>query len=84
MPHLSLKHLGLSLGGQTILSGISFDVEKGEVIGLIGPNGSGKTTLFNVLSGFLKPDSGSIHFKEADITRFSPSERARIGIGRVF
>ncbi len=84
MSHLSLSHLSLALGGQRILNDVSFDVAEGEVIGLIGPNGSGKTTLFNVLSGFLKPDSGTIHFKNADITRFSPSERARIGIGRVF
>ena len=84
MPLLSLHNLSLSIADQHILSAISFDVDQGTVIGLIGPNGSGKTTLFNVISGFLRPTKGTIHFKGADITGFSPSERARIGIGRVF
>ncbi len=84
MPLLSVSHLSLTLNEQHILTEVGFAVEQGEVIGLIGPNGSGKTTLFNVLSGFLKPTRGSVHFKGADITGFSPSERARIGIGRVF
>ena len=81
---LSVSHLGLTIAGQTILEDISFAVEEGEAIGLIGPNGSGKTTLFNVLSGFLKPTKGSIHFCNKDITNLSASERARAGIGRVF
>lgn len=84
MPILSARNLSLSIGGQRILRDITMDVEPGEVIGLIGPNGSGKTTLFNVLSGFLKPTHGSIHFRSADITNVSAPERARLGIGRVF
>lgn len=79
-----LHGIGLSIGGQQILSDVSLTVEEGEVLGLIGPNGSGKTTLFNILSGFLAPTKGSLHFRYADITKFSASERARIGIGRVF
>lgn len=66
------------------MKGISFDVEPGEIVGVIGPNGSGKTTLFNVLSGFLKPTHGHIHFNGSDITTLSAHERARAGIGRVF
>ncbi len=84
MSLLSIKSLSLTLGGQPILRGIDLEVEKGEVIGVIGPNGSGKTTLFNVLSGFLKPTHGKIHFKQTDMTGMAASERARIGIGRVF
>jgi ABC-type branched-subunit amino acid transport system ATPase component len=83
-PILSVSNVSLTLGGQRILQHVSVAVQPGEVVGLIGPNGSGKTTFFNVLSGFLKPSSGSIHFRDADITAYSPSQRARIGIGRVF
>ena len=84
MPLLSVSTLSFSIGDHRILKNITFDVEEGEVVGLIGPNGSGKTTLFNVLSGFLKPTKGSISFRGEDITKMLPSSRARIGIGRVF
>ncbi|PIR52531.1 hypothetical protein COU76_05745 [Candidatus Peregrinibacteria bacterium CG10_big_fil_rev_8_21_14_0_10_49_10] len=84
MPILSLHSISLTIQNHTILQDVSFEVEEGEVIGLIGPNGSGKTTLFNVLSGFLQPTQGSITYKEQDITGFIPSRRAQMGIGRVF
>ncbi len=84
MSLLSVHHLSLTIGDQPILRGIDLDIAEGEVIGVIGPNGSGKTTLFNVLSGFLKPTHGKIHFKKTDMTAMPASERARIGIGRVF
>ena len=84
MPLLQVSDLSLTLGAQQILREISFAVEEGEVIGLIGPNGSGKTTLFNVLSGFLKVTSGHIEFHDRDITMSSPARRAKEGIGRVF
>lgn len=84
MSLLSSKGLSLTIGGQRILHDISFEITEGQIVGLIGPNGSGKTTLFNVLSGFLKPTKGSIHYKGADITAMSATERSRIGIGRVF
>lgn len=84
MPILSLQNISLTIQDHKILQDISFDVEEGEVIGLIGPNGSGKTTLFNVLSGFLKPTNGSIALRDKDITNVIPSKRARLGIGRVF
>jgi len=84
MSILSVSHVSLALQGQQILKGISFEVDHGEVLGLIGPNGSGKTTLFNVLSGFLAPSHGKIHFMGEDITNASPSYRARLGMGRVF
>ncbi|MSR87028.1 ABC transporter ATP-binding protein [Candidatus Peribacteria bacterium] len=84
MPLLSVSHLSLTLNAQQILKNVTFDVDQGEVVGLIGPNGSGKTTLFNVLSGFLKPTHGTVHLREADITHVSPAQRAKLGIGRVF
>lgn len=84
MPLLSVSHVSLTLQGHMILHGVSFDVRQGEVLGLIGPNGSGKTTLFNVLSGFLVPTHGTVRFKGLDITRMTPSKRARLGMGRVF
>lgn len=84
MALLELRDVSLTIGNHDILSGVSFDVEEGQVIGLIGPNGSGKTTLFNVISGFLKPTAGHITFGRDDITQANPSERAKKGIGRVF
>jgi len=84
MSLLSLQKIGLTIGEHRILEDISFDVQQGEIIGLIGPNGSGKTTLFNVLSGFLKPTEGSVEFHGEDITNLAPAKRAQSGIGRVF
>tara|TARA_Y100000310_G_scaffold113574_1_gene112033 strand:+ start:1079 stop:1813 length:735 start_codon:yes stop_codon:yes gene_type:complete len=84
MPILSLNSISLTIQDHKILQDISFDVEEGEIIGLIGPNGSGKTTLFNVLSGFLKQTQGSISYKDQDISHLIPSKRAQLGIGRVF
>ena len=84
MALLELKDLSLTIGEHQILQNISFDVGEGQIIGLIGPNGSGKTTLFNVISGFLKSSGGSITLGGEDISGFSPSQRAKKGIGRVF
>lgn len=84
MDLLSVDDLSFMIQEHTILDGVSFGVHKGEIVGLIGPNGSGKTTLFNLLSGFLVPTKGSIHFRGSDITKCSPSVRAQKGIGRVF
>lgn len=84
MGFLSVHGISFAIQGHTILDGISFNLKEGEVIGLIGPNGSGKTTLFNILSGFLLPTKGSIHFRGSDITKCSPSMRAQQGMGRVF
>lgn len=81
---LTIDSISLTIQEHTILQKVSCKVHKGEIVGLIGPNGSGKTTLFNVLSGFLRPTSGTVTFHEKNITNLSPSERAHIGIGRVF
>lgn len=84
MPLVSLENISLTIAEHRILQGVTFDVEEGKIIGLIGPNGSGKTTLFNVLSGFLKPTEGHIFLRGEEITTMSPSLRSRRGIGRVF
>lgn len=84
MSLLSLDSVTFSIKGHTILDSISFHVNQGDVVGLIGPNGSGKTTLFNVLSGFVKPTKGSVWLQGEDITNLSATKRAHAGIGRVF
>ena len=71
-------------GGLKALSDFNFLVEKGQIVGLIGPNGSGKTTLFNVITGFYPADSGKILYKGREITRCKPYEIAKLGIGRTF
>ncbi len=71
-------------GGLLALSDLSFQVEKNEIVGLIGPNGSGKTTLFNTISGLYKPDAGRLFLKGVDITRKKPFQIARMGLGRTF
>lgn len=81
---LDIEKLQFSIGKLPILNGITFSVAKAERLGVIGPNGSGKTTLFNCLSGFNLPDSGSIKLAGQDITQRSASERATMGLGRVF
>jgi branched-chain amino acid transport system ATP-binding protein len=71
-------------GGLAALSTVDFEVNQGEIVGLIGPNGSGKTTLFNVISGLCKPESGEISFKAERISGMPPHKIARMGIGRTF
>jgi branched-chain amino acid transport system ATP-binding protein len=78
------KHIKKRFGGVVALNDLSFNVEKGEIVGLIGPNGSGKSTLFNVISGIYRPDEGSVHFKGVKISNRKPFEIARMGIGRTF
>lgn len=65
-PLLEVENLQKSFGGITAVDGVSFELEAGKVTGLIGPNGAGKTTTFNLVSGFYKPDAGTIRFKGTD------------------
>lgn len=71
-------------GGLLALSDVDFEVQRGDIIGLIGPNGSGKTTLFNLISGLFKPDSGKIYFNGEPISGRPPHRIAQKGIGRTF
>jgi ABC-type branched-subunit amino acid transport system ATPase component/predicted MFS family arabinose efflux permease len=73
-----------SFGGITAVDDVTFDLPQGQILGVIGPNGAGKTTLFDLISGYLPPDSGKIELEGADITPFGPESRARLGLGRSF
>ena len=85
---LKCEDINLSFGGVKALSGVSLEVKKGEILGIIGPNGSGKTSLFNVITGIYKPDSGKVFFEQngklVDITGLPPHKIARLGISRTF
>jgi branched-chain amino acid transport system ATP-binding protein len=84
MHFLKIEGLYKSFGGLRAVSNVEFEVEEGEIIGLIGPNGSGKTTILNLLTGFLKPDSGTITFGGENITGFPRSRVCQKGIARTF
>ncbi len=73
-----------SYDGVQALGGVTLEVRRGEVVGLIGPNGAGKSTLVNLLSGFDRPDRGTITLGERDVTRWSPNRRSRHGLARTF
>ena len=81
---LEIKNLTKRFGGLVAVSDVSFKVDEGEIIGIIGPNGAGKTTLFNLITGYLKPDSGSILFQNEDVTGFKPHKMVKKGITRTF
>ena len=75
-----IKHFG----GLAAVNNVSFEVQKGEIFGLIGPNGSGKTTIFNLISSYFPVTSGRIYFKDQDITAFKTHKICKAGIGRTF
>lgn len=81
---LRVKGINKSFGGVKAVNQISFDLFKGEILGIIGPNGSGKTTLVNIITGFVKPDEGVIFAGEKKITGLSPHQIAGLGIVRTF
>ncbi len=81
---LSVKNVTKKFGELVALKDVSFEVEEGEILGIIGPNGSGKTTLFNVISGILKPEKGEIKYRNRNITGMRPHKIVRLGIGRTF
>ena len=84
---LKVEHLSMRFGGLMAINDFSFEAYRGDITALIGPNGAGKTTVFNMLSGFLKPDSGSVKVRGADGTFISPGtpgDFAAIGVGRTF
>jgi branched-chain amino acid transport system ATP-binding protein len=84
IPILATKGISKSFGGLQALIDVSFEVYEGEVFGIIGPNGSGKTTLINCITGFIKIDSGTVYFKEKDITGWKAHKIAHEGITRTF
>ena len=81
---LRLDNLTRSFGSLKAVDGVNLAVAPGEALGIIGPNGAGKSTLFNLVTGLLRPDAGSISFDGRDITRAPPRARCVAGIGRSF
>lgn len=84
MAFLKVEGLTKQFGGLTAVNNVDFEIEKGKITAIIGPNGAGKSTLFNLISGFYRPTSGSIHFKGRNITKTSVHMGARLGIARTF
>jgi len=68
-------------GGRAVVNGINVNVRAGEIVGLLGPNGAGKTTTFYMIVGLVRPNSGSVVFRETDVTDFPMFKRARLGMG---
>ena len=81
---LTVSGLSKRFGGFTAVNNVSFQVERGEIVGLIGPNGSGKSTIFNMLSGTLVPSAGSINFDGLEIAGLAPHRIINRGVGRTF
>lgn len=81
---LEVKNATKQFGGLKANENVSFDVEAGEIVGLVGPNGAGKTTLFNSISGVYELTSGSVSFDGQDITKRKAYQIAKMGIGRTF
>jgi branched-chain amino acid transport system ATP-binding protein len=83
-PLLVINDIHLHFGGVRALNGVSLTVKSGEFLGIIGPNGAGKTTMFNVITGVLKPNSGSVKFDNHELTKSTPDQICRLGIARTY
>ena len=81
---LEISDIKKNFGGITAVDGVSFDVQEGEILGLIGPNGCGKSTLFNCILGQLKPNGGEVKVDGKVVTGFRPSDLNRLGVSRTF
>jgi branched-chain amino acid transport system ATP-binding protein len=79
---LAAVEIRKQFGALAALDGVDFAVSAGEAVGIVGPNGAGKTTLLNVLAGTLSPSSGSVSFRDHDVTSAGASRRSRLGIAR--
>lgn len=81
---LSVNNVAVHFGGLVAISDMSFSLKRGELLSLIGPNGAGKTTAFNVVTGFMKPTKGTVHFNGTDLADYRPHEIASMGLVRTF
>lgn len=81
---LNVKDVGIAFGGLKALEKVNIYVEQGSICSLIGPNGAGKTTLFNVITGVLRADTGTVEFIGREITRFRPYQICRAGIAKTY
>jgi len=84
MVQLSCTDIQLNFGGVRALSGVSFEVNKGEIFAIIGPNGAGKSSMLNCISGVYQPQKGKIVFEGTDISGHPPYQRSKMGIARSF
>ena len=84
MALLELRNVVKKFGAFVATNNVSCDIEKGGILSIIGPNGAGKTTIFNLLTGLLKPDAGTIHYKGVNITGLKPYQVVKHGIARSF
>jgi branched-chain amino acid transport system ATP-binding protein len=84
VPALSVRNISLRFGGVAALTDVSFDVERGHILGLIGPNGAGKTSLINVMSGSYRANKGAIALNGQEILSLPPHKRAALGLVRTF
>jgi branched-chain amino acid transport system ATP-binding protein len=84
MTILALRNVSKSFGALKVAQDVTFSLERGEALGVIGPNGAGKSTLFNLITGNLSVDSGSVEFDGQDVTRQPPMARCLSGVGRTF
>src|ERR1700684_2454946 len=82
--HLVIEDVSVDFGGIHALTGVSFALESGSIVGLIGPNGAGKSTLLNCISGITRPTRGRIRLDDIILSVLSASSVARHGVGRVF
>ena len=80
---LKIRSLDVAYGGLKALSGVSLDVEEGQLVAVVGPNGAGKTTLFKTISGVVRPLAGEIVYKGKSLLAVPPYERAKLGIAHV-
>ncbi|MBL7217625.1 MAG: ABC transporter ATP-binding protein [Desulfobacteraceae bacterium] len=83
-PLLKVSDLSKQFGGVRAVNHVDFKLTAGELLGLIGPNGSGKTTIVNLITGFVKPTAGEVHYKDRKITGWAPYKVVRLGIARTF
>ena len=81
---LSVENLTKTFGNLTAVDHLTFDVQEGEILGMMGPNGAGKTTVFNLITGVYKPSRGKVIYNGKDVTHLSASHRCRLGIGRTY
>jgi len=81
---LEVEGLSKSFGGVRAVADVSVDIPRGAIFSIIGPNGAGKTSLVNMISGFYRPDTGTVRFEGRDITRMTPNMRATLGLARTF
>ena len=75
------ENLRKAYKGREVVRGVKIEVRRGEIVGLLGPNGAGKTTTFYMIVGLVRPDEGTVHFENRDVTHIPMFERARLGIG---